>query len=554
MSATSRPDGLFDTIVGPSTVTETSEQLAAWSDQLVDGDHHHPDDLVEQLAEYHARPTKPGQADPHANDPSRTTSIQRQYAQKLRGRFDDIRAEIRRGIDDRDVLRLDEEDGEGLSLSDILAPAEAPDAVREEYYELLAEERYDDARGLVEQLADFDPDELVGRDFDFDRNARKHEAFMEWLRGQEEQGVLEVIERGDNTYVRKAYERGVRNSHAWIDGDLDAPDISFALDRPVHQDKLSLLYERNYEALRGITDDVAREISRELAEGMAEGAHAEDVARRLADRVDKIGRTRATTLARTEIMYAHNEATVSEYERILGSDIELEIQAEVSTAGDHAVCDICSPWDERKLTLEDARQDGPPFHPRCRCIVLPASERTESTDDLPEYVDPPQGEMPDATIEQGVRNSNIVGMDEENIVETFQTADHGVAITEDTWEYGGLWDADERVIMIHRNLWERLDDDARKYLLKHELYERRRAVSEFGDAIGKTVSQSDAVSAHHTSVNADLVDELGEGPLKSYARATREKLIDEGTDSTKAIEQAMYRISGSGIDESEVFD
>jgi len=368
MSATSRPDGLFDTIVGPSTVSETSEQLASWTDRLADSEQH----LVEQLAEDHARPTKPGEADPHANDPSRTTTIQRQYAQKLRGRFDDIRTEIRRGIGDRDVLGLDEEDGDGLSLSDILAPAEAPVAVREEYYDLLAEERYDDSRDLVEQLADFDPDELVDRDFDFDRNARKHEAFMEWLRDQEEQGVLYVIERNDNTYVRKSYERGVRNSHAWIDEELDAPDISFALDRPVHQDKLSLLYERNYEALRGITDDVAREISRELAEGMAEGAHAEDVARRLADRVDKIGRTRATTLARTEIMYAHNEATLSEYERILGADVDLEIQAEVSTSGDDHVCDICTPWDGEKLSIEDARSEGPPFHPRCRCIYQPS--------------------------------------------------------------------------------------------------------------------------------------------------------------------------------------
>ena len=373
MSATSRPDGLFDTIVGPSSVGETNEQLASWTEQLEAGDHHHPDEHIEQLAEDHARPTKPGQGDPHANNPSKTTTIQREYARKLRGRFDDIRAEIRRGVGDRDILGLDEDDGEGLSLSDILASSEVPDEVRVEYYELLAEQRYDDARNLIEQLADFDPDELVGREFVFDRDARKHETFMEWLRDQEEQGVLEVIDRDDNTYVRKSYERGVRNSHGWIDGDLDTPDISLALDRPVHQDKLSLLYERNFEALRGITDDVAREISRELAEGMAEGAHANDVARRLADRVDKIGRTRATTLARTEIMYAHNEATLSEYERILGEDVDVEIKAEVSTAGDAHVCEICTPWDGEKLSIEDARSEGPPFHPRCRCISIPST-------------------------------------------------------------------------------------------------------------------------------------------------------------------------------------
>jgi hypothetical protein len=119
MSETSRPDRLFDTIVGPSTVSKTSEQLASWTDRLADGEQH----PVERLAEDHARPTKPGEADPHANDPSKTTTIQRQYAQKLRGRFDDIRTEIRRGIGDRDVLGLDEDDGdEGEGLRPVAEP------------------------------------------------------------------------------------------------------------------------------------------------------------------------------------------------------------------------------------------------------------------------------------------------------------------------------------------------------------------------------------------------------------------------------------------------
>ena len=35
--------------------------------------------------------------------------------------------------------------------------------------------------------------------------------------------------------------------------------------------------------------------------------------------------------------------------------------------------------------------------------------------------------------------------DVEVTTETFQSDDHGIAITEGTWEYGGLWDSDERV-------------------------------------------------------------------------------------------------------------
>ena len=364
--------GPWDTISGPSNVDELTEQLAAGAAALAG---------VEQLQEEHAHPTQAGSRDAHANDPSKTTTIQRKYAQKLRGRFATIRAEIRRGVVDRDALGLeDDNDGEGLSLSDILAGDDVPADVRDRFVELLADQQYDAARDLVEQLADdFDPDDLVRRDFEFDRLSRKHQEFMAWLRRQQEEGVLEVISRDGNTYVRSAYERGVRNANSWMDEESFDADVATALQRPVHQDKVSLLYERNYEALQGITDDVSREISRELAEGLTEGVHPDEMARRLTDRVDKIGRTRATTLARTEVMHAHNEATISQYERVLGSDVEVEIEAEVSTAGDQHVCDICEPWHGQTLPLSEARSDGPPFHPRCRCIVRPKSSSTSSS-------------------------------------------------------------------------------------------------------------------------------------------------------------------------------
>jgi len=78
-------------------------------------------------------------------------------------------------------------------------------------------------------------------------------------------------------------------------------------------------------------------------------------------------------------MYAHNEATLAEYERVLGEDTEVEIGAEVSTAGDSHVCDICSPWDGETMTTEVARREGPPFHPRCRCILLPVADHRSRT-------------------------------------------------------------------------------------------------------------------------------------------------------------------------------
>jgi len=367
--STASGTGVFDTVAGPDTVDSTAEQLVDWSADLAARSQR------EQLAEY-ARPTKPDAGDSHANDPSRTTTIQRRYAQKLRGRFADIATEIRAAVDDRDILGLEDQGDEArVSMSDVLAGFGTPDVAEERYWELLGQERYDAARQMVAQLADFDADELIGREFNFESDARKHEAFMAWLREQQEQGVLEVIARDENTYVRSAYERGYRNATTWVDREDSSPSVSTALNRPVHQDKLELLYERNFEALRGITDDVAREISRTLAEGMAEGTHPTDMARRLTSRVDAIGKTRATTLARTEVMYAHNESLLTTYEDVLGDDTEVEVLTEVSTAGDAHVCDQCSAWEGVTLSIDDARNEGPPFHPRCRCILLPTTNR-----------------------------------------------------------------------------------------------------------------------------------------------------------------------------------
>lgn len=362
MSTTAPPTDPWAEILGPSTCAELEAGLNVGVDEL-----------VEQLQEDAARLTKPGEKDPHANNPSKTTTIQQKYAQKLRGRFAAIRTEIRRGVSERDVLELADADGSGPSLSDLLAEVNAPDEVCDRFVELLAAERYDAVGDFVEQLRDeFDPEDLIRRDFEFDSLSRKHREFMRWLRRQQEQGVLEIIGPDDNPYVRSAYERGYRNAGTWMDEPLPDADVAAALRRPIHRDRLDLLYTRNFEALQGITENVSREISRELAEGLAEGDGADAMARRLTDRIDAIGRTRATTLARTEVMYSHNEAVISTYEQVLGADVDIEIVGEVATAADQHVCEVCDPWHGETIPLENARSEGPPFHPRCRCVLIPA--------------------------------------------------------------------------------------------------------------------------------------------------------------------------------------
>lgn len=279
------------------------------------------------------------------SDPTRTTTLRRRYAQRLRGAFADINTKIREGVRDRDVFRLSSE-----ALADDIPPIQ------------------------------------------FETDDRKVDAFMHWLRQQQESDILTVIEQDQNTFVRSAYGRGLQHAQTELrkEGvEIPVEELQDVFNLPVHQETLQILYTRNYEALQGITNEVAKQIADELTTGFSQGWNPRKMAREITDRVDSIGKTRATTLARTEIINAHSEATLNRYEQ-LGVD-GVTIKAELTTAGDRRVCPLCKAREGKTVTIEEARSETfryeadddeppslsgtyrirPPIHPSCRCSWLP---------------------------------------------------------------------------------------------------------------------------------------------------------------------------------------
>ena len=268
------------------------------------------------------------------SDPTRTQTLRKQYAQKLRGAFAEINAAARRGIVENDIFGLQ------ANVSDPPHSSQSSS------------------------------DEQVRR-------------FMNWLEQQEERGILEVIDRDDNTFVRSAYSKGVRHADAALaQQGIEIPDedLSALFNRPTHRDTLQSLYTTNYNDLRGITSDMNTQISRELTQGFARGLGSAAIASNISDSVSTIGKNRATTLAHTQVINAHAESTLNRFEEF-GVD-EVTVDAEVLTAGDERVCPICSSLEGETMTVEEARQgemthDGhthrshPPFHARCRCALLP---------------------------------------------------------------------------------------------------------------------------------------------------------------------------------------
>ena len=286
-------------------------------------------------------------------DPTKTKTIRETYGSRLRGQLAKLNAVIRSGIIERDVFGL-----------------------------------RGDNTPFDNQPSDPDPPPV----FDFPRDDRKVDSFMDWLERQEQQGVLEVISRNDNPYIRSGYQRGLQNATRELQEqgvEVDTTDVEDIFNLGVHQDAAQALYTRNFRELRGITDVMDQQISRELADGFSQGENPTKISRRVTDRVNKIGKTRASTLAQTEVIRAHSEATLNRYER-MGVET-VTIRAEWLTAGDSRVCPICNSLEGKSWTIEEARSATfrysaganepsslsgrypvqPPAHPNCRCSFIP---------------------------------------------------------------------------------------------------------------------------------------------------------------------------------------
>lgn len=283
-------------------------------------------------------------------DPTRSKTLRQRYARRLRGWFGRLNATIREAVVSEDVFRL---------------------------------------RSSTEALEE-DPS-LPDRAFPFSREGKRR-AFLAWLRREERRGVLEIVTRGDNEFVRAAYAKGINHADDALNAEgvrIPEAELAAIFNAPMHRRALSDLFRRNFANLAGITEEMNRQIAEELTEGFALGENPTKIARRINGRVDAVGKHRATVLARTEVIHAHSEATLNRYEEFGVRGVS--VQAEWSTAGDDRVCPICATLEGETFTLERARNGRfpyeagddeppslsgnyslqPPAHPQCRCSLLP---------------------------------------------------------------------------------------------------------------------------------------------------------------------------------------
>jgi len=122
---------------------------------------------------------------------------------------------------------------------------------------------------------------------------------------------------------------------------------------------------RNLTALRGVTDEMNKQIIRELSDGINLGESMPKLAKRISGRVDSIGKVRATAMARTETLTAFNQGAELRY-----AQAGIETLEWLSAHDPPRVCEECLALDSTTFRIKSSHP-RPPIHVNCRCTVIP---------------------------------------------------------------------------------------------------------------------------------------------------------------------------------------
>ena len=141
-------------------------------------------------------------------------------------------------------------------------------------------------------------------------------------------------------------------------------------------DRAAVDFLANYEVqlLGSVSTELASGIKGAITNGVLTGKSIPEVARDIGKVVDdpeefktagktifKTVQQRATLIARTETLRAHNEGAKVFYREVGVKKVKW------STAHDEQACPECAPLDGRVFEL--AGFDGPPRHPNCKCTI-----------------------------------------------------------------------------------------------------------------------------------------------------------------------------------------
>jgi len=248
-------------------------------------------------------------------DPTGTTTIQRELARLLRGRFADLNAEVRRRIVEEDVFGLN---GDG-------AWADAP----REAQLMRFEDWFDDVADRV-VLKDMDGEEI-------------------------------------RAYLVRAAERGIRDGHADLrEFGVDTDDVDDVVQQDTVQTQLDDVQDELGTRVGRAVNDFGSDARRLANAGLATGVARRQLAADIGERAS-VYQSHVTTQASGEVVNQYNTTQLTAYDRV-DAEVDLQVDVEYVDAGDEKVCQRCLALSSQNWTLERAQQEQPiPQHDGCRC-------------------------------------------------------------------------------------------------------------------------------------------------------------------------------------------
>jgi len=151
-------------------------------------------------------------------------------------------------------------------------------------------------------------------------------------------------------------------------------------------DRAAVDFLANYELqlLGDVSTQLAAGIKRTITQGVLEGKSIPEVARDIGRVVEdpetfrqagktvfKTAQQRATLIARTETLRAHNEGRKAFYREVGVKKVKW------LTSHDERTCPECGALDGKVFGIDDA--PGPPRHPSCRCGLISVLESKRQT-------------------------------------------------------------------------------------------------------------------------------------------------------------------------------
>jgi SPP1 gp7 family putative phage head morphogenesis protein len=295
-------------------------------------------------------------------DPSRTVLIRRQFEAEVKRRLRELKREIEAFLVTEDELGLQEHRGYKLNWS------------KREV-------------NLCLKLLHGDNFAANARRYEFLTNDRKLETFNEWLQTMIDGKVLGVG-RGENAwtakYITSAYRQGINRAYIqgystklskqvdFLTGTTRAQFLRSTFNQPELASKVRLLGTRTFNGMEGFTRSMKSDLNRILADGLVNGRSARKIARDMYQRIDGLTKSRALTIARTEVIHAQAEGQLDGLQALGIESVTAEV--EWSTAGDELVCPRCAAMNGKEYTIDEAR-GLIPLHPNCRCAWIPVEPK-----------------------------------------------------------------------------------------------------------------------------------------------------------------------------------